>query len=96
MAYNRRYDAKRDDTEPDIVEALEKAGWHVWRELPVDLLAWRADKGYRVLEAKSLGVPLKPKKGPQADFVGVTGCPIVNNPEQALEAVCQSPTSTPT
>lgn len=34
----RRHDAKRDAVEPQIVEALEKAGWEVHRELPVDLL----------------------------------------------------------
>jgi hypothetical protein len=35
---NRRYDAKRDDSEKDIVKALEKAGWEVCRELEIDLL----------------------------------------------------------
>lgn len=35
---NRRYDAKRDQSEPKIVEALEKAGWEVERELPIDLI----------------------------------------------------------
>jgi hypothetical protein len=35
---NRRHDAKRDESEKDIVKALEKAGWEVCRELPIDLL----------------------------------------------------------
>jgi hypothetical protein len=34
----RRHNAKRDKVEPEIVAALEKAGWEVHRELPVDLL----------------------------------------------------------
>jgi hypothetical protein len=34
----RRFNAKRDESEPAIVEALEKAGFEVHRELPVDLL----------------------------------------------------------
>lgn len=37
MRYTRRA-ARRDDSEPEIVSALEKAGWEVHRELPVDLL----------------------------------------------------------
>lgn len=34
----RSYNAKRDQSEPDIVDALTSAGWEVHRELPVDLL----------------------------------------------------------
>jgi hypothetical protein len=89
-AGNLRYDARRDDTEPSIVEALQKAGWHVWRKLPVDLLAWHPVHGYRCLEAKSEGKPLKPKDGPQKEFVEITGCPIVNDPEKALEVLRDS------
>lgn len=37
MRYTRRA-AKRDVAEPVIVAALERAGWEVHRELPVDLL----------------------------------------------------------
>jgi hypothetical protein len=88
---NRRFDARRDDTEPDIVDALQKAGWKVWRELPVDLLLWHPVKGYRTLEAKSEGKPLVPKKGPQEAFIALTGCPIVNNGEDAIKAVEPSP-----
>ena len=84
---NKRLNARRDDTEKAIIEGLEKAGWTVWRELPVDLLLWRADKGYRVLENKSEGKPLVPKKGPQTEFVELTGCPIVNNAIDAIKAV---------
>jgi hypothetical protein len=34
----RRHDAKRDESEPDIVKELEKFGYEVHREMPVDLL----------------------------------------------------------
>lgn len=34
----RRHDAKRDDAEPSIVKELEKFGYAIHRELPVDLL----------------------------------------------------------
>lgn len=57
---NRRYNAKRDESEPDIVEKLEKAGWEVHRELPVDLLCMKlvtAEQLLRVL-SKSPGVYL--------------------------------------
>jgi Holliday junction resolvase len=47
-----RYAKKRDKSEPEIVEALQAAGFKVWRELPVDLLAYRAGRFY-VLECKT-------------------------------------------
>lgn len=84
---NKRHDARRDDTEPAIVDALRKAGWHVWRELPVDLLCWHPVKGYRTLECKSEGKPLVPKEGPQEAFIALTGCPIVNNGVDAIRSV---------
>jgi hypothetical protein len=52
----RRFNAKRDESEPAIVEALEKAGWEVHRELPVDLLCLKRDGNtvkVRLLECKS-------------------------------------------
>lgn len=85
---NKRHDARRDAGESEIIEALQKAGWLVWRSLPVDLLCYHASTDtFRTLEVKSPGVPLKPKDGPQKDFCELTGCPIVNNPESAIEAV---------
>lgn len=85
---NRRFAARRDDSEPEIIEALNKAGWKVWRSLPVDLLLYHPGRNqFRVLEAKSIGKPLKPKPGPQERFVTATGCPIVDNPEDALKAL---------
>lgn len=84
---NMRFAPRRDNTEPAIVEALKKAGWHVWRKLPVDLLLWHPQKGFDTLECKSVGKPLKPKEGPQEAFIALTGCKIVSDPEQAIKAV---------
>lgn len=60
----RRFNAKRDEAEPAIVEALEKAGWEVHRELPVDLLCLKRDGDtvkVRLLEAKTARGKKKPK-----------------------------------
>lgn len=86
-----RRDAKRDASEPDIVDALEKAGFHVWRRLPIDLLTWRYDKGFQPLEVKT---PTKTgKRRARSDqeaqdaFLALTGCPIALTPEDALRAL---------
>lgn len=81
MSINR-YDAKRDDTEPGIIRDLEKRGYFVWRRLPVDLLVWHPVFGFDCIEAKSAGKPLKPKDGPQKEFVELTKCPIINSADQ--------------
>lgn len=57
MSYNRRFNAKRDEGEPLIVEALEKAGWHVWTTLPVDLLLWKPAAGTSAGRAKRPTMP---------------------------------------
>lgn len=60
----RRFNAKRDEAEPAIVEALEKAGWEVHRELPVDLLCLKREGNYmrvKLLEAKTARGKKKPK-----------------------------------
>lgn len=60
----RGFNAKRDQAEPAIVEALEKAGWSVYRELPIDLLCLKRD-GDRVkvklMEVKTAKGKRKPK-----------------------------------
>lgn len=85
------YARKRDTSEPDIVEALEKAGFRVWRELPVDLLVYRPDTGIRLLENKTPTKTGKRRKRKdqqaQDDFVKLTGTPVVLTPEAALEAL---------
>jgi hypothetical protein len=55
VRYTRRA-AKRDVVEPAIVAALERAGWEVHRELPVDLLCLKRVGNtvrVRLLECKS-------------------------------------------
>ena len=69
----RGYDARRDKSEPKIVEALEKAGWEVHRELPVDLLCLkRIDSDHvavRLLEAKTARGKRNPKARVRKDQV---------------------------
>lgn len=83
--------AKRDIAEPGIVEALEKAGCQVWRELPVDLLIHRPAWGkgwFRCAEVKTPGMnDHKKERKKQVEFIAETGCPIVETPLQALAAV---------
>lgn len=85
--------AKRDISEPEIVKALKKAGWEVYRELPVDLLVWKASKGFHCLEAKTARGKKSPKavidkrQKEQIDFINTTGTPRVTCAEEALLAV---------
>lgn len=84
--------AKRDLSEPLIVEALEKAGWKVYRELPTDLLCWKAGKGFRVLECKTprgkAGKPSTDKRRvKQIEFIELTGIQRVTSAEAALAAL---------
>lgn len=83
---------RKDLSEPGIVSALEQAGFTVWDSLPCDLLVWRIDKGFRLLEAKSpYGKEGKQRKrndqNSQVEFLQMTGTPVVLTPEQALRAV---------
>lgn len=60
----RSHNAKRDAVEPEIVAALEKAGWEVHRELPVDLLCLKraGDRiQVRLLECKTPRGKKQPK-----------------------------------
>lgn len=93
MSSNRRYDAKRDQSELAIAEALRTAGYRVYRTLPVDLLITHPTfpRGWaRVMEAKTLtktGKRRKRKDQPEQDaFIAETGTPVVGTPEQALHA----------
>lgn len=61
----RGYNAKRDDAEPDVVEALEKAGWEIHREMPVDLLCLKRVAGALVIKLVEVKTP-KGKKNPKA------------------------------
>ncbi len=90
MSQNR-YARKRDTSEPKIIEALEAAGYHVWTRLPVDLLVWRPDTGFRCLENKTPTRTGKRRKRKdqqeQDDFLALTGCPVALTPEEALRAL---------
>lgn len=89
------YARKRDDSEKDIVEALEKAGFRVWRELPVDLLVYRPDIGIRLLENKTPTKTGKRRKRKdqkaQEEFIRLTGTPVVLTPEAALRVLGAAP-----
>lgn len=87
----RGYAQKRDNSEPDIVDALEKAGVLVWRKLPVDLLYFYRGK-FGLLEIKTP----KGKKGQvwadkrqeeQAALCKALGISKPTTPEEALQAV---------
>lgn len=82
-----RYAAKRDLVENEIVDALEQAGVHVWRlHTPCDLLCHRLGRTY-TLEVKTPGARKDKRQEAQAEFLRVTGTPIVRTPEEALRAV---------
>jgi len=88
-----RYAARRDTAEPDIVDALEKAGCTVYRKLPTDLLVWHPRFGpgtFKVIEAKTLQGKRDPKikidkrQREQIEFCETTGTPRIATPEGAL------------
>lgn len=97
MTANRRWDAKRDLAEPKIVEALEKAGCKVYRELVVDLLVRVPGDPPGVVRAMEVKTPTSTGKAPkdkrrkkQMEFIAETGTPYILTPEQALEAICKT------
>jgi hypothetical protein len=94
MPSNRRYDAKRDKSEPAIVKALKAAGYDVWRKLAVDLCIRRPywEPGvFLHLEAKTPsnkrnGHRIDKRQRTQIEFIAKTGVPRVTTPAAALEA----------
>lgn len=85
MSINR-YAKKRDAVEPGIIADLEKAGWQVWQDLPVDLLCFKAGR-FAVLEIKTGKGKTRKSQVRQAAFVAQTGCPVVSSSIAALEAL---------
>jgi hypothetical protein len=87
-----RYNGKRDKSEADIIEALEKVGAEVWPlDYPVDLLI-RFRQKWHLLEVKTpygkAGKARKDKRQEaQINFIETTGTPIVTTPMEALRAV---------
>lgn len=90
MSLNR-YAKKKDLTQDAIVKAIRGAGWFVWvLDKPVDLLCWRPDRGFRLLESKSKRkkdgkAVLDKRQKDQMFFCEFTGTPYVTTPEEALK-----------
>jgi hypothetical protein len=89
-----RYAARSDTSQPKIVQALRDAGYYVYNiRWPADLLVWREDIGFRILECKTPRGKRDPKavidkrQVEQNAFLALTGAPRVLTPEQALAAV---------
>ena len=81
----------KDLSEPDIRDALEKAGFQVWDVLPCDLLTWRADRGFQTLECKTPTKAGKQRKRKdqkaQDEFLALTRTPVALSPQEALRAL---------
>lgn len=93
MTFNR-YAKRPDESQPAIVQALRDAGWHVWIiGRPVDLLCWKAGKGFRCLEVKTARGKKNPKavvdkrQKEQIEFIETTGTCRVTSSFEALLAV---------
>lgn len=87
----QRYAAKADKAQPDIVKAVKAAGWLTWIiGRPVDLLCYKAGKGFRLMECKTAQGKKNPKavidkrQREQIEFIEATGTPRVTTPEEAL------------
>ena len=93
-----RHDAKSDANQPEIVQAIRKAGWeaHIVRR-PCDLFCWHPRHDiWAALEVKD---PSKVRKDgkpihdarmeEQAEFLDRTGTPVVTTPEEAILALAR-------
>jgi len=94
MPSSRSYNGRRDKSEPAIVNALERAGYKVYRRLPVDLAVRRSywENGVvQLLEIKTPqkgGTPRKRKDQQRQDAtLRECGIPRVCTPAAALAAV---------
>lgn len=90
-----RYAKKRDTAEPDIITALERAGFDVWQRDDPDLFvrkpSW-APGIVQLLEVKTgrgkkLTIARDKRQEAQRNFIASTGTPIVRTPLEALKAV---------
>ncbi len=87
-----KYRAKRDSSEGDIIDALERVGAEVWPlDYPVDLLV-RFRQRWHLLEVKTpygnaKKARLDKRQQAQINFITTTGTPIVTTPLEALKAV---------
>lgn len=99
MSYKRPQIHRTDDSQEGIIDALVKAGWHVWIiGRPVDILCWKPSKGFRCLEAKTARGKKNPKavidkrQKEQIEFINTTGTPRVTCAMEALLAVGETVT----
>lgn len=83
----RKIHHNADANQPDIVDALEKAGFQVWFiEWPLDLLVYRAGR-FCVLEVKNRDGKNRATKSQTDFFSTTTGArAIVYDPLEALRA----------
>lgn len=92
----KRWNAKRDQAEAPIIEALEKAGIEVWPlDYPCDLAVRRASWPpgmFQFLEVKTgrgknLAIAKDKRQEAQINFLQTTKTPIVRTPFEALKAL---------
>jgi hypothetical protein len=93
----RGHNAKRDKSEPAIVQALEKAGWEVHRKLTVDLLCLKrtvdGQVQMKLLEVKTAQgkrnpkAPVRKDRQVQNEFCERWSVPKPTTPMEALLAV---------
>jgi len=92
-----RYAAKTDATEPEVLEAIERAGWKYWRiRVPCDLMCWHPGHDiWQPIEVKPLVGKRNPKarvrtdQPQQTEFLRETGTPVVATAEEALLALAR-------
>lgn len=83
-----RHNKRRDANERQIAETLERAGFEVWHtDRPADLLIWRHDKGWRVLEVKTAQGRLSPQQRADREAGRGLGILTVRSAIEALRAV---------
>lgn len=93
----RRWAAKTDTCQQQIIDGLRKYGVHVWSiGKPVDLLCWHSRWGpgnFKLLEVKTPRGKRQPKarldkrQEAQNEFLVLTATPIVTDLSTALEAL---------
>lgn len=101
----KRWAARTDNSQQQIIDGLRKYGVHVWvLGKPVDLLCWHSRWGagnFKTLEVKTLQGKRKPKpridkrQAAQSEFLALTGTPIVTDLSTALAALGLIPGTSP-
>lgn len=101
----KRWAAKTDTSQQQIIDGLRTYGVHVWSiGKPVDLLCWHSRWGpgnFKLLEVKTPQGKRKPKpridkrQQAQNEFLALTGTPIVTDLFTALAALGLIPGTSP-